>query len=468
MPTPPEHVPTVFVAFGASGDLMRLKVIPALFHLYRKQRLPRDFRVIGFSRREWRDEDFHDHDSLVDDFVALFSFQRGDFDESESYTALKQSIKALDRAWGTRSNKLFYLAVAPEFYTTVASQIAQSALHTGGAPDSGWSRIVVEKPFGTNEHSARAIDEYLAQHFQEEQIYRIDHYLAKEMLQNILTFRFSNNLFEIPWGKDIIEQVEIRLLEAIGAEKRGSFYDATGTLRDVGQNHLLQMLALIAMEHPQSFDAAAVRRKREEILSYLDAPTDSDVAQFTYRAQYDGFRNIKGVHPESQTETYFRARATLRHPRWRGVPFYLEAGKRLGEPLKEIVIRLKHPQPCLCPPGLHHRNEIVIRLEPKEEILVELWVKKPGFEYVTERRDLAFVLRDRGTVAQYTEEYEKLLLDCLYGDQTLFISTEEIRSMWRYIDPIVDGWSRDLVPLALYTPDMKDVSGHARAHGAKE
>jgi glucose-6-phosphate 1-dehydrogenase len=459
-----EH-PTIFIAFGASGDLMRLKVIPALFHLYRKGRLPQQFRILGFSRREWSDADFRDQIRSVievhagdategiDAFLELFEFQRGDFDERESYERLKERCEALEDAWGMSAHKLFYLAVAPEFYTTIAGRIASAGL-SERKRGHGWTRVVVEKPFGSDEASARAIDEYLAKHFAEEQIYRIDHYLAKEMLQNILTFRFSNNLFEIPWGSEIIERVDIRLLESIGAEKRGSFYDATGTLRDVGQNHLLQMLALIAMEHPRSFESEAIRAKRRDILNYLETPTDSDVKNYSKRAQYDGFRNIKGVHPESQTETYFQTRATLNHPKWMGVPFFLEAGKRLGTPLKEIVVTFRHPRPCLCPTGDHHTNAVIIRLEPKEEIVVEFWIKKPGFDFETERRDLKFLLRERGAVAQYTEEYEKLLLDCLNGDQTLFITTEEIRSMWRYIDPIVDAWSRNVVPLQTYTPDI--------------
>ncbi len=459
------ETPTIFTAFGASGDLMRLKVIPALYHLHRKKRLPAMFRVVGFSRREWSDEDFREQirsivevyagedTGPVEAFLNMFVFQRGDFDEKESYEALKQRFDELDRVWGTTSNKLFYLAVAPEFYTTIAGRVAAAGM-TQKVSSNYWTRIVVEKPFGTNEASSRDIDEYLGNHFAEDQIYRIDHYLAKEMLQNILTFRFSNNLFEIPWGSEMIEQVEIRLLESIGAEKRGAFYDATGSLRDVGQNHLLQMLALVAMEHPLSFTPESIREKRQAILECVVTPSEADVRTHTIRAQYDGFRNIKGVNPESNTETYFKTRAMINHPKWQGVPFYLEAGKRLGAPLKEIVILLKHPQPCLCPGGMHHKNEIVIRLEPKEEIVVEFWVKKPGFEFETERRDLAFTLRDRGSVVQYTEEYEKLLLDCLRGDQTLFITTQEIRSMWRYIDPIVDGWSRGMTPLKMYTPDV--------------
>jgi glucose-6-phosphate 1-dehydrogenase len=469
MVAPQHNIPTTFIAFGATGDLMRLKVIPALFHLYRKKELPDMFRVIGFSRRPWRDEDFqeyirahlnaHADDAAITEFAALFSFQQGDFDDADSYDALKSRVEAQDSAWGVCANKLIYLAVAPEFYTTIAGYVAHSNLSEPCAPGGGWVRIVVEKPFGNNADSAHLIDESLARLFSEEQIYRIDHYLGKEMLQNILSFRFSNNLFEIPWGKDLIERIDIRLLESIGAEKRGAFYDSTGTLRDVGQNHFLQMLALVTMDHPRSYDAAAIRSKRAAILERLEILSDSDVRAHTVRAQHAGFRHIPGVAPDSTTETYFKVRATLDHDRWRTVPIYMEGGKRMGEALKEIVISLRHPMPCLCPPdGPHHTNEIRIRIEPKEEILIGFWTKKLGLTMQTEPRVLHFLLRERTHVAQYTEEYERLVLDCIRGDQTNFISTDEIRAMWRYIDPIVAAWKRGITPLYSYIPDTRDIS----------
>lgn len=465
---PHNNIPTILVAFGASGDLMRVKVLPALYHLYIKGELPERFHVIGFSRREWSDRDFRAHVRSVvaehasgadlERFLELFTFERGDFDEVGSYEAVKMRVEAIDEAWGMCANKLFYLAVAPEYYTTIAKHVAATRLSEPCAPGGGWIRIVVEKPFGDNEETAKKIDEYLASHFREDQIYRIDHYLAKEMLQNILTFRFSNNLFEIPWGKTLIERIDIRVLESIGAETRGSFYDATGTLRDVGQNHFLQMLALLTMEHPQSLDADAIRSRRAEMLRALEVLSEDDVRAHTVRAQYRGFRDIKGVSPRSRTETYFKVRAHIDHPRWKGVPIYMEGGKRLGPAQKEIVVTFKHPMPCLCPPdGPHHTNNVIIRFEPKEEILITFWAKKPGYTLQTEERDFYFLLREKSHRVQYTEEYEKLLLDCIRGDQAFFISTDEIRAMWRYIDPIVAAWKREATPLYSYEPDTRDI-----------
>jgi len=472
MRAPKNNIPTILVAFGATGDLMRVKVVPALFHLYTKGELPAMFKVVGFSRRPWGDEEFRNHvreiisvhttelfdSGKIDAFVGMFSFQRGDFDEKESYRELKKTFDRLDAEWGVCANKLFYLAIAPEFYTTVAGHVAKSGLSEPCGIDGGWTRIVVEKPFGENGKAARKIDGGLAKLFKEEQIYRIDHYLAKEMLQNILTFRFSNNLFEIPWGNKLIEKIEIKLLESIGVEKRGAFYDATGTLRDVGQNHFLQILALLTMDHPGSFDGKKIRKMRAKILSAIKLPTLADIKNTSIRGQYEGFREIAGVRPDSGTETYFKVQARVLTPRWKGVPIIMEGGKRLGEPLKEIVVTFKHPQPCLCPARQpHHKNGVIIRMEPKEEILIEFWSKKPGVTSETEQRTFHFRLRERAIIAQYTEEYEKLLLDCIRGDQTLFISTEEIRLMWRFIDPIVAAWKKNAVPLKMYKPDTKDI-----------
>ncbi|MBV9159665.1 MAG: glucose-6-phosphate dehydrogenase [Candidatus Kaiserbacteria bacterium] len=476
MPLPENNVPTIMAAFGATGDLMRVKVIPALFHLHTKGQLPTMFRVVGFSRRPWSDDEFRAHvkgvvdihtkglfdATKIDSFLDIFSFQRGDFDEKDSYEALKKTFDRLDTEWGVCANKLFYLAVAPEFYTTIATHVAQSKLSEPCAPGGGWTRIVVEKPFGEDTKSARKIDEHLATIFDEKQIYRIDHYLGKEMLRNILIFRFSNNLFEIPWGKELIEKINIRVAESIGVEKRGPFYDATGTLRDVGQNHLLQIIALLTMERPRTFTDTAIREERRKALEHIKKPTLQHIQRYSFRAQYEGFREIPGVAKASNTETYFKVRVDIDAPRWKGVPIYMEWGKRLGEAQKEIVITFKHPRPCLCPPGKHHKNEVIIRLEPKEEILIEFWSKKPGYTLETEARMFHFLFRERGSTAQYTEEYEKMLLDCIAGDQTLFISTEEIRAMWRYIDPIVAAWKKNATPLHFYKPDDKKIVEEAR------
>ncbi len=472
MVAPQENIPTILVAFGATGDLMRRKVIPALYYLYEKHELPTMFRVIGFSRRDLTDETFADFvvttisehrkqeisKKELAAFLEIFRFQRGDFDESESYIALKRTFDMLDTEWGVCSNKLFYLSVAPEFYETIFKQLSFSRLSEPCAPGGGWMRVMVEKPFGVDTDTARELDLLLAQYFEEQQIYRIDHYLAKEMLQNILTFRFANNLFEMQWGNKLIESIRISMLEEIGVEKRGAFYDGVGALRDVGQNHFLQILALLTMGHPESFDAAMIQKRRAEILECLPALSDKEIQHTTIRAQYDGYRAIDGVRPDSTTETFFKVRTYLDHPNWRGVPITMEGGKRLGSTLKEIVITFMHPKPCLCPPdGPHHKNEVVIRLEPREEILIEFWSKTPGFSFATERREFHYMLREPSAHIPYVEEYAKLLLDGIRGDQSLFISTDEVRAMWRFTDPILEAWQKNLVPLMVYTPDTKDI-----------
>ena len=471
-------IPTIFAAFGATGDLMRRKVIPALYYLYTHQELPKMFCVIGFSRREWSDEDFRkfirevieEHvgasvpSGTLAPFLELFTFQKGTFENKQSYRELKATFDTCDKEWGVCSNKLFYFSVAPEYYEMILNDVAEHGLAEVCAPGEGWTHVIVEKPFGMDSGTAKKIDELLAQLFIEDQIYRIDHYLAKEMLQNILAFRFSNNLFELAWGNELIESIHIRLLERIGVEKRGAFYDSVGALRDVGQNHLLQMLALVTMHSPQSFQAAAIQKKRAEMLRSLELLSTKDVKTHTYRAQHNGYREIAGVAPDSQTETYFKIRATLSDPQWRDVPIILESGKRMGEALKEIVLTFRHPVPCLCPPGQrHHTNEIIIRMEPREEILIEFWSKTPGFSFATDKRMFHYMHREAGAHVQYVEEYAKLLLDCIRGDQALFISTDEIRAMWRFADPILAAWKKAVVPLATYAPDTKEACESSRS-----
>ncbi|MEK7507960.1 MAG: phosphogluconate dehydrogenase (NAD(+)-dependent, decarboxylating) [Patescibacteria group bacterium] len=496
------HAPTILVVFGATGDLIGKKILPALFHLFKERRLPKKFHVFGFSRRNLSDESFRAFlgEKLTRrlpysvgtaerrKFLGMFSFHRGLIDAAEDYHSLAVTLKKLDENWGVCANKLFYLAVPPHLYETILNRLASSEL-TKECPSAsssnalvdgfipleasmassltGWSRIIVEKPFGKNAAAAKKLDLLLGALFKEEQIYRVDHYLAKEMLQNILTFRFGNNLFEQIWNSNFIEKIEIKLLEKIGVEDRGAFYDGVGALRDVGQNHLLQMLALVTMEHPASFDASAIRAKRAAILKSLLSPNSKDVARTTFRAQYKGYKKIKGVSRGSRTETYFKAEAKLDTPRWRDTQITLESGKRLGESIKEIILYLRHPSPCLCPPRApHHANRIVIRLEPQEEIDVAFWAKKPGFEYETEERKLNFLLRNVAYRSQYTEEYEKLFLDCISGNQTLFLRTEEVEAMWRFTEPITSAWEKNLVPLETYKPDSDAVCVRAAHIGA--
>ncbi len=472
MVAPRGNIPTILAAFGATGDWMRRKVLPTLFYLHELGELPDMFRIVGFSRRDLTDETFRDfvQEALekhrgksipkrgLATFLKRFYFQRGDFDETESYASLKCKFDAFDAEWGVCANKMFYFAVAPEFYDVIFRNIAATKLDEPCGPDGGWTRVMVEKPFGLDSNTAKRLDLLLSKYFKEEQIYRIDHYLAKEMLQNILTFRFANNLFEIGWGNRLIEKVEIKLLEDLGVEKRGSFYDTVGAFRDVGQNHFLQVLALLTMQHPRSFDASAIQDARADVLETLPKLSKAQVASATVRGQHEGYRAIDGVNPKSMTDTFFNIKTELKHPNWKGVPIYMAGGKRLGKPQKEIIITLKHPKPCLCPAdGPHHKNLVIIRLEPTEEILIEFWSKRPGYSTVTEPRMFHFLFREPSARVQYVEEYARLFLDCIRGDQTLFISTREVKAMWRFADAIVDAWEDGAVPLHMYKPDTKDI-----------
>ncbi len=470
------NVPTVLVVFGATGDLMQKKIIPALYSLFITDRLPKFFQIVAYARRPLTDIDYRDHvqaalshyykdqldEAKLSTFLERFSYHQGTFESLVDYTNLAEHLGRIDGEWRVCSNKLFYLSVPPHYYDQIFDHLKSSHLTDPCSDEVGWTRVLVEKPFGDDLATARRLDTKLAELFKEEQIYRIDHYLAKEMLQNILSFRFSNNLFESAWDSRSIERIEIRLLEDIGVEDRGSFYDGVGALRDVGQNHLLQMLALVTMEHPQSYSPAAVRQARAEAISHIRSLTDEEIPDRTYRAQYEGYRQIQGVRADSATETYFKVCTSLNSARWAGVPIVLESGKRMGQVLKEIIVTFKHPQPCLCPPEQerHYQNRVVFQLAPEESIRISFFSKKPGFTMEMEERSFEFCL-NQGTKprAQYVEEYAKLLLDSICGDQTLFISTEEVKAMWQAIDPIVQAWERNRVPLHSYPSGTEPGTG---------
>ena len=479
MPALTNDTPTVLVVFGATGDLMERKIVPSLFHLYEKGRLPKQFRLVGFSRRPIPDKDFRAtlsdtvrthhgtpvSGSDVAEFVKMSSYSQGHFDEVEAYGRLVDKLNAIDDEWQVCTNKLFYLAVPPQFYRTILERISASGLADtcGGEGGSGWTRLIVEKPFGKDARTAQELDELLGTLFEERQIYRIDHYLAKEMLQGIMSFRFSNNLLEPSWDSRAIDRIDIDLLETLGAEDRGPFYDGVGALRDVGQNHLLQMLSLITMAQPATLDADAIRAQRAAALRALVPPSPEDVRRCTFRAQYDGYRDIAGVSPDSQTETFFKIVTQLDCDGWRGVPVAMRGGKRLGSVRKEIVVHFKRPQPCLCQGTDDVENRVVFRMEPVDSIAITFWTKKPGFGTKLEERDFNFFLYEKEEKTQYVEEYSKLLDDAIAGDQTLFVSTREVKTMWDFIDPIVSGWQEGLVPLRRYAPGTDDVLADATA-----
>lgn len=459
-------IPTIFVVLGATGDLMTKKIVPALFSLHEKKKLPLKFKLLGVSRREWTDGDFRDHvrsildvkapdakTSSVESFLKLAAYHKLTFHEVRDYEALKTTLKNIDDRWGVCTNKLFYLSVPPQFYDVILLNLHASGLTEPCGPEEGWTRVIIEKPFGSDEGTGKALDTRLGKLFREEQIFRVDHYLGKEMLQNILAFRFENDLFEGEWNRHFVESIHIRLFESLGVEDRGGFYDDVGALRDVGQNHLLQMLALVTMERPENNSAEAIRAARAALLATLTVPSVKVAAGCSFRAQYEGYRKIKGVAAESETETYFRITGYLAGDRWSGVPIVMEAGKRMGIARKEIEIVLRGG-----------KNRIVIRLEPKEGIQVIFSAKKPGLDFAIEERSFEFdFCETHAAHAQYTEEYQKLILDCVIGDQTLFVSSEEIAAMWRFTDPFIVAWKKKLTPLRRYTPDSPLIADEAAA-----
>lgn len=467
------NFPTILVIFGATGDLMKKKIVPALFDLYRQKKLPAMFHVVGFSRRDYSEEQFRDYVSEialphagltaltgeVKNFIKLFTFRRGQFENVVRYQELARHLGQVDGAWKTCANKLFYLAVPPEHDRIILEHLSATKLTLPCSPEEGWTRVIVEKPFGKDLKTAQDLDRTLGKLFREIQIYRIDHYLAKEMLEEIVNFRFANNLLEDHWSNQSIESIDLRLYEKIGVETRGAFYDGVGALRDVGQNHLLQMLALIMMDAPGDLSAPAIREKRAEVLRALVIPTPAEIQKNTRRAQYAGYREISGVNPSSATETYFKVKAKLANSRWQGVKISLESGKKLGEQRKDAIITFRHPHPCLCPPGAKHfNNQVIISLEPEEKILITFRAKKPGLEFAFEERVFNFILRENREQAQYVEQYAKLLFDCIKGDQTLFVSTPEIDAMWKFVDPIILAWQRNKTPLLTYEPGSSEIA----------
>jgi len=452
--------PVAMVIIGGAGDLAQRKLFPALFNLFRTKQLPEAFCIIGLARTERSETEYrsliaeaireHTADSDEDillDFCSHAQYLSGSFDDLKSYDLIRNSITSFESLIGGRTNTLFYLAVPPSNYDVIFRTLHTSALAEEQA-HSVWARILVEKPFGRDYSTATALEKTLYESFKEQQIFRIDHYLAKEAVMNILAFRFANPLLKSSWSNTYIREVRIKMHERINVSNRGAFYDTVGALRDVGQNHILQIVALITMDEPASFTATDIRNEREKILSRLQPLPQENPSLYALRAQYDSYRNTPGVAPDSKTETYFESILSIDHEHWKNVPFYISAGKGLSRDEASVEI-LFHDvgeglfeSPALATTG----NKVYLTISPVQSMNISLNSKASGHGFEIETNTLSFSWEE-GNEKGYTA-YEKIILDCLLGDQTLFTKTGEVLASWKFIDSLLQQWEN--LPLHTY------------------
>ncbi len=455
---------TTVVIFGASGDLARHKLIPALFSLYRKGRLPPGFRVLGMARTPSDDDRFRQaleqqlpaavQDPVAwADFARLLLYHTGDPARRQDLAALDQRLGRIEAEAGGQANRLYYLATPPEAYLEIIRSLGAEGM---ARQDRGWRRVVIEKPFGSDLASARGLNQAVHEVLAEEQVYRIDHYLGKETVQNVLVFRFANSIFEPVWNRRYVDHVQITVAETAGIGERGRFYDRVGVLRDMFQNHLLQLLALVAMEPPASFKPDALRNERAKVLSSIRPILPDEVAQHSVRGQYRGYRSEPGVSPDSTTATYGALRLFVDNWRWQGIPFYLRSGKRLAAKATEIYIQFKSVPHLMfpLPQGRTIRpNALAICIQPDEGIHLRFEVKVPDTLAEMRSVDMDFHYADDFGPGAIPEAYERLLLDALNGDASLYTRADTIELAWALIDPIVEGWQGPHAPpLEVYEP----------------
>jgi len=454
-------IPTSIVIFGASGDLTQRKLIPSLFSLYCKDRMPKMFRIVGYGGTDFNDKSFRAHlkDAMKQFSEAKYSEKEwGDFASHvvyvkrgytpEEFTYLNQF---LDDWQGEGGNRMFYMATPPDAFPSIIDLLGKSKQLK---EEKGWRRVVIEKPFGTDLESAKKLNHQIHKVLNEKQIYRIDHYLGKETVQNILVARFANTIFEPLWNRNYIDHVEITVAEKIGVEHRGKFYDSVGILRDIFQNHLLQLLTLVAMEPPVAFEATALRNEKVKVLSSIMPMKEKEVAQATVQGQYKGYRKEEGVDPNSTTPTFGAARFYINNWRWQDVPFYLRSGKYIKEKLSQITIEFKCPPHLLFPSqqGEMTPNMLVLYLQPDEGIHWRFEAKVPDTVEELRSVDMEFHYDEAFGKSALPEAYERLLLDTMMGDAALFTRADEVETAWGLIDPIIKAWEAQKPPLAFYKP----------------
>src|SRR5512134_2272921 len=461
--------PCLLVIFGASGDLTRRLLIPDLFGLFGERLLPDRFAILGVSRSAYTDEAFRgmlgeaarEHSEGTfdaarwDAFAATIHYHRADLEDRAGYPGLSERIRSLCAGRGIPGNLIFYAAVAPRYYAPLVGRIGEAQLAASSPDLPGFRRVIVEKPFGRDLASARALNHKILSVFRDDQVFRIDHFLGKETVQNVFVFRFANGIFEPLWNRNYIDHVQITVAETVGVEGRGDFYEEAGAVRDMIQNHLLQLLALVAKEPPNSLDGDAVRGEKHKLLKSIVRVPPERVGEACVRGQYTGgeidgknvpsYRSEKNVSPESFTETYAALRFSIDNWRWAGVPFYLRTGKRMARKVSEIAIRF-HPAPSLlfkdtaC--GQMESNLLAINIQPEEGICLQFGAKEPGPVVCVRPVDFQFTYRE-AFGARSTPAYGRLLLDVMQGDPTLFPQEEEVETVWALLDPFLRRWQED-------------------------
>lgn len=466
--------PCLLVVFGASGDLAMRKLLPAIFHLAEQDLLDPAFTVLGFARTEMGDDQFREqavaalhehvqtekeaslHKRQVEEFAARLFYQTGKYDDLPSFQALAQRIKVLDEERQTHGNYLFYLATPPNVFAPIADLLNQVEL---ARPREGsWTRLIIEKPFGHDLQSAQELNDQLTRVFNEQQIYRIDHYLGKETVQNILVFRFGNGIFEPIWNRNYVDHVQITVSESLGVGSRGGYYDKSGAIRDMVQNHVMQLVALTAMEPPVTYDAESVRNQKVNVLRSIQPLDPLEVNKWVVRAQYGpgnvegkpipGYLHTEGIPPTSTTETFVAWKLLIDNWRWNGVPFYLRTGKALPSKVSEINVIFRRPP--LMYFGTRNgngrqqnnqatRNAITLRIQPDESIILSFDAKQPGPQIDVEQVSMEFTY-SKAFGNALAEAYERLLLDAMLGDSTLFIRRDETELAWDRVTNVLEGW----------------------------
>ena len=464
--------------FGASGDLAKRKLVPALHNLQMEGLIPDETSVIGTSRTEYSHKEFamqmesavkkHSRIAPTDEgwerFFKDIYYVPGDLTDPQTFQNLKKLLEEIDEKNGTRGNRIFYLALLPQFFAPTVEGLAKYGLLDGG----GWSRIVVEKPFGYDHKTAKQLNGELSNWLQEDQVFRIDHYLGKETVQNLLVFRFANAIFEPIWNRRHIDNVQITVAEDSGVQERGSFYEKVGALRDVGQNHLLQLLTLTAMEPPVSWDADSIRDEKVKVLRAVRRWTTRDCENVVARGQYEGYREEANVDPKSSTETFVALQLYVDNWRWADVPFYVRTGKHLPAKSTEIVIQFKEvPHLLFAKTAVQELdpNVLTIRIQPDEGFTLSFGAKVPGPEVEMRSVEMDFDY-EAAFGSGSPEAYERLLLDAMLGDATLFTRSDEILEAWEIVDPILEYWAGGGRPAAYkkatWGPDSaKELPRHA-------